>query len=242
MFIFILKTELSTLSSVTQFTFHYVYIYMGYYPVCLGGIEIYIPLCLYLYSLAGIKTTVLQNLHSTMFIFICHSHYAITVLFEFTFHYVYIYIPGGKSVQKSYDIYIPLCLYLYKSIITAERSNINLHSTMFIFILYNCESESSTIFIYIPLCLYLYSVKWYKYVELYNIYIPLCLYLYVVTFMKSSNLTLFTFHYVYIYILSCRRKWFTGIIYIPLCLYLYQHKSQMERLVLYLHSTMFIFI
>ena len=54
---------------------------------------IYIPLCLYLYLELPCKLRPKQDLHSTMFIFICEYGEGLerkAVLF--TFHYVYIYI------------------------------------------------------------------------------------------------------------------------------------------------------
>ena len=81
-------------TAVNSFTFHYVYIYIRgicapdssiyyiYIPLCLylysmqagrrhGRHSIYIPLCLYLYLLKKFQGGHFENLHSTMFIFIC---------------------------------------------------------------------------------------------------------------------------------------------------------------------------
>ena len=54
------------------------------------------------------------DLHSTMFIFIFTPNTVPkTVSPIFTFHYVYIYMAGDKVSYMNYQIYIPLCLYLY---------------------------------------------------------------------------------------------------------------------------------
>ena len=55
-----------------------------------------------------------------------------------------------------------------------------------------------------------------------EIYIPLCLYLYITNNAYASLLERFTFHYVYIYMLSGTEMAVSCTeIYIPLCLYLY---------------------
>ena len=74
------------------FTFHYVYIYIGFLARLLYDFPIYIPLCLYLY----IGANTLPEPVST-----------------FTFHYVYIYIIKTPNLNNRNLIYIPLCLYLY---------------------------------------------------------------------------------------------------------------------------------
>ena len=98
----------------TEFTFHYVYIYILKQRVTTLWTLIYIPLCLYLYLQRLILRVVHHHLHSTMFIFISyryekikhcvsnlHSTMFIFILGNntlpepvstFTFHYVYIYI------------------------------------------------------------------------------------------------------------------------------------------------------
>ena len=99
----------------------------------------------------------LDNLHSTMFIFILQLVFlSSSFFFQFTFHYVYIYIKRGKRDNKIKSIYIPLCLYLYNvfsfcnapvslftfhyvyiyidSIPDSDYAAADLHSTMFIFI------------------------------------------------------------------------------------------------------------
>ena len=75
------------------------------------------------------------------------------------------------------------------------------------------------------------------------IYIPLCLYLYVTNFCIVLIDEEFTFHYVYIYILSVPMWSRYFFIYIPLCLYLYCYLLlYCNNIFYYLHSTMFIFI
>ena len=118
--------------------------------------------------------------------------------------------------------------------------------------------------IYIPLCLYLYRKRFKIFTRRSWIYIPLCLYLYQANDTIIAELIKFTFHYVYIYMMTvifflpwliylhstmfificktiqifpCR-----SIIYIPLCLYLYYKQRYRKQMHTYLHSTMFIFI
>ena len=101
------------------------------------------------------------------------------VFCKFTFHYVYIYIGTGKS-------YVANQIYL--------------HSTMFIFIYSHKPYCKYLQKIYIPLCLYLYKNLMLDLPALSVIYIPLCLYLYMKRISCVMWLSLFTFHYVYIYI------------------------------------------
>ena len=144
------------------------------------------------------------------------------LLHIFTFHYVYIYILPRKSVERSCDIYIPLCLYLYyfypAALIilflftfhyvyiyillrhTFATSFVHLHSTMFIFISWQglllqllLLYLHSTMFIFISFCIPF---------DLINciIYIPLCLYLYPFCcvfgcYGKNLHSTMFIFIY-----------------------------------------------
>ena len=136
-----------------------------------------------------------------MFIFICFtSSHIISLISWFTFHYVYIYIPSGgtSSILRNwftfhyvyiyisccfqytvscFNIYIPLCLYLYffNNIQCIPHSH--LHSTMFIFILswlWVIMKQLTFTFHYV----YIYIRMSFGEVLFSYIYIPLCLYLY----------------------------------------------------------------
>ncbi len=98
------------------------------------------------------------HLHSAMFIFISFEEVSRWAFWKFTFHYVYIYmylnVPARQKTEHIYiplclylyrsdsdydyimlHIYIPLCLYLYAFLFSfLPDVDINLHSTMFIFI------------------------------------------------------------------------------------------------------------
>ena len=142
--------------------------------------SIYIPLCLYLYYSLCTSCCCGFYIYIPLCLYLYEKiKHCVSTGFLFTFHYVYIYI---------------------KSIITAERSDINLHSTMFIFI-----SGTAGIF------------------------------------LASKS---FTFHYVYIYIKKAITYYASAmLIYIPLCLYLYFLRDiDISINLIYLHSTMFIFI
>ena len=98
----------------SNFTFHYVYIYIYYelgedcyYPTLHSTMFIFIWGWLCLCSAWGC------SLHSTMFIFI-------------------LCFPFGQEEKRS--LYIPLCLYLYLSVVYRASDGSALHSTMFIFI------------------------------------------------------------------------------------------------------------
>ena len=158
------------------FTFHYVYIYI--LPLCRQNwfIKIiYIPLCLYLYDRRGkgksyrflhlhstmfvlLYRSIVNNLHSTMFIFIFLKHLKFLLILTFTFHYVYIYI---KSMP---DMEMFLLSFTFHYV--------------YIYIGCRLSGEKDHEFIYIPLCLYLYSVSAISIAKCNIIYIPLCLYLY----------------------------------------------------------------
>ena len=76
----------------------------------------------------------------------------------FTFHYVYIYIClCAEPEAPSFEIYIPLCLYLYYTDKLVITNFSHLHSTMFIFIFSAKRCNKPCNRIYIPLCLYLYE-------------------------------------------------------------------------------------
>ena len=93
MFIFIFFQQYPV-HTAFPFTFHYVYIYIELIVSDNETIDIYIPLCLYLYCF----DIGLIFFHNT-----------------FTFHYVYIYIRMSFGEVLFSYIYIPLCLYLYFS-------------------------------------------------------------------------------------------------------------------------------
>ena len=100
-----------------KFTFHYVYIY-----ICKSrrqwqhNLQIYIPLCLYLYFVKPFWNYVYRSIYIPLCL------------------YLYLVKPFRNDFYR--NIYIPLCLYLYHlHIVCGIRRIVNLHSTMFIFIL-----------------------------------------------------------------------------------------------------------
>ena len=112
-------------------------------------------------------------------------------------------------------------IYIPASSIRWITHKFHLHSTMFIFIFPTIRTNKSGQCIYIPLCLYLYLRS-----------------IFVIWILSS-----FTFHYVYIYILSELLAFVNIVpIYIPLCLYLYDTTMSSHAIRINLHSTMFIFI
>ena len=129
-------------------------------------------------GLSRIRLSAHSNLHSTMYLF---QHYMPDISGKVTLIYiplciyfnsesasgtssaVMIYIPlciyFNMSIRmycsQSSAIYIPLCIYFNRN---ARRSSIqswiNLHSTMYLFQLFNVIVLSSIHRIYIPLCIY----------------------------------------------------------------------------------------
>ena len=144
----------------------------------------------------------MKTLHSTMFIFISQAVRLFTTrVFDFTFHYVYIYIWNHNSLWRKWNNFTFHYVYIYirqgivfeyfrevftfhyvyiyiMPLFTAHIHHTALHSTMFIFIFYVQQKVSGKNLLYIPLCLYLYCIflGWWR-VETW-LYIPLCLYLY----------------------------------------------------------------
>ena len=147
----------------------------------MAGIQIYIPLCLYLYSASG--TTTQSNIIFTF-------HYASTytasnVVLAVQMFYLHstmpllILISEYVGLETKVTIYIPLCLYLYRChSLFAFYVYQNLHSTMPLLIRIEYYQPRNIFRIYIPLCLYLYRKVFQKDVNNYD-YIPLCLYLYL---------------------------------------------------------------
>ena len=148
---------------------------------CTAGfnVNIYIPLCLYLYRFSsGMPKDV-----SKIYIPLC----------------LYLYDLAADEELASVLIYIPLCLYLYLSDGKSLCWIQNLHSTMFIFIYDLDRLLGPGCFIYIPLCLYLYQLSvWqlWNWIEFTFHYV----YIYIKYKQKGEIVKKFTFHYVYIYI------------------------------------------
>ena len=141
----------------------------------------------------------IKDLHSTMFIFIFVRRKEPVLDAEFTFHYVYIYIPPIIVNPIINHIYIPLCLYLYLLPGWEQVRDPNLHSTMFIFIwVFNfiCSIFSLFTFHYVYIYIRIMSFA----TSVISVFTFHYVYIYI---SQSCNFTsgwkLFTFHYVYIY-------------------------------------------
>ena len=142
-----------------------------------------------------------------------------------------------------YQIYIPLCFYLYSIPPHARPSLQHLHSTMFLLIRAHSGSGRQTAGIYIPLCFYLYKEFERKAQDLNSIYIPLCFYLYYRDERNARQYDEFTFHYVSTY---------TPFPFVPLAIFANLHSTMFllipDRLQdiavldINLHSTMFLLI
>ena len=125
---------------------------------------IYIPLCLYLYDNSFfIRFKAKTFTFHYVYIYISKGFTVNPPIFIFTFHYVYIYMLMKTQQRRIKRIYIPLCLYLYDSGKEKKITQKNLHSTMFIFIFSHFSFD-------------------------------------------LSSLRKFTFHYVYIYIWQTARR------------------------------------
>ena len=158
--------------------------------------------------------------------------------------FIFIFIPLIPETPSIIHLHSTMFIFIFcgrKIILLCE---VNLHSTMFIFIYFYITIITVFFCIYIPLCLYLYAflkkLTLIPYVFTFHyvyIYIEYCL-------QKCVAFLKFTFHYVYIYINQPRIISLVRLmIYIPLCLYLYtQPLPGSGDFLIYLHSTMFIFI
>ena len=116
-----------------------------------------------------------------MFIFILNGATSTLLNQTFTFHYVYIYMM------------ITLTLHFLRYL--------DLHSTMFIFILASVKNMDFNKVIYIPLCLYLYLQTCTPQFSL--LYLHSTMFIFICRgYRECEGLHTFTFHYVYIYIAS----------------------------------------
>ncbi len=141
---------------------------------------IYIPLCLYLYTLRIYLTFLTKHIYIPL----CLYLYSSKPTWVTGRYYIYIplclYLYYKREKRRTFrvKIYIPLCLYLYRRqgckqlrtyaftfhyvyiyIIKCTMHRFrhpDLHSTMFIFISFCQPGSIRSMEIYIPLCLYLY--------------------------------------------------------------------------------------
>ena len=93
-----------------------MFIFISNLPSSLFGlINIYIPLCLYLYIASKVFTSaIVKFTFHYVYIYMGLTYQDMAVLYRFTFHYVYIYM-----ISRYFS---------------TPDTTVNLHSTMFIFI------------------------------------------------------------------------------------------------------------
>ena len=185
-------------------------------------INLYIPLCFYLYGGGTGSGGRRCALHSTMLLLIQKRFPKKRSLF---FLYIplcfYLYVPTISSFAPSFLLYIPLCFYLYlsrkmwfcslksftfhyASTYTTARSFLlaflsSLHSTMLLLILmWNkyCNPCLSTLHSTMLLLIQKKPLRSYQKIYL---YIPLCFYLYIWAQAQSWFTSIFTFHYASTY-------------------------------------------
>ena len=83
------------------------------------------------------------------------------------------------------NLHSTMFIFILSRFIFCVRFGLHLHSTMFIFISEPVYCSFNVRCIYIPLCLYLYITKCICIVIYCRIYIPLCLYLYLMRPLAS---------------------------------------------------------
>ena len=122
-------------------------------------INIYIPLCFYLYFQSCQQSRLNYNIYIPLCFYLYeYANSCIASFYTFTFHYASTYTTAARTAPcASCIIYIPLCFYLYAVFYDALKLSDN---------------------IYIPLCFYLYDIFKRCVRVLFCIYIPLCFYLY----------------------------------------------------------------
>ena len=184
--------------------------------------DIYIPLCLYLYTYPKFFRLCLYRF-TFHYASTYTNHFCLAPLCPVYLHSTMPLLIRSRSRSRGTEklIYIPLCLYLYIS--TIQDGNI---VTLFTF------HYAST-----------YTDIRYDNEGKYHIYIPLCLYLYIAPAGSTFIPLIFTFHYASTYtrdqllyfrsdqnlhstmplLIPSRDKAsiLCSLIYIPLCLYLY---------------------
>ena len=102
-------------------------------------INIYIPLCFYLYFQSCQQSRLNYNIYIPLCFYLYeYANSCIASFYTFTFHYASTYTTAARTAPcASCIIYIPLCFYLYAVFYDALKLSDN---------------------IYIPLCFYLYAV------------------------------------------------------------------------------------
>ena len=143
---------------------------------------------------------------------------------DFTFHYVSILMrQRSRTVQRSGQLYIPLCLYFNTGIRTSSHRSKRLYIPLCLYfnrsdtgsdadddyftfhyvsilIFIPQEVQRSVLQLYIPLCLYFNMPSCSASSTAVFLYIPLCLYFNQTRALLQINRQDFTFHYVSILI------------------------------------------
>ena len=162
---------------------------------------------------------------------------------RFTFHYASTYTGSHMKIVNIYNIYIPLCFYLYAFCSVWWKDEDDLHSTMLLLIRWITLRQIHQKPIYIPLCFYLYE-NYDSPAAGSSLYLHSTMLLLILHAISHKILiTIFTFHYASTYTLSVflRPSLYSEFTFHYASTYT-KYKLDFSRFMRNLHSTMLLLI